>query len=307
MYTSSAYGRYSFAWCGYLLRLAHKKKALDLDDLPVMDHYVRSKDLSKKWSEKEHPKKLWKELIIEYKWPFAIQWFLTLIQAFGNFAPQFVNFHILRILEDRVTGQPVSREAWIWIAVLTITSIGNAWLESWLFWVSWAELAIPVRAQLSALVFQKSLRRKDIKGATKTTIDEDETGGGISEVAMGADSAAKDKPELPPDDEEEETTQGKQVTVNLIGVDAKRIADFCSFNYYFPGSLFKLIVSFVFLISIIGWKALLAGFAAMALTLPVNIHFSKKYSSAQDRLMKVRDVKMGVVTEALQGKTNGVM
>jgi hypothetical protein len=40
----------------------------------------------------------------------------------------------------------------------------------------------------------------------------------------------------------------------------------------------------------------------MSLTIPVNIYFSRRYSAAQDRLMKVRDVKMGVVTEALQGK-----
>ena len=35
--------------------------------------------------------------------------------------------------------------------------------------------------------------------------------------------------------------------------------------------------------------------------MPINIYFSKRYSAAQDRLMKVRDSKMGVVTEALQG------
>ena len=61
-------------------------------------------------------------------------------------------------------------------------------------------------------------------------------------------------------------------------------------------------VSFAFLLSIIGWKALLAGFLAFFLTVPLNIIFSKRYAAAQDRLMKVRDAKMGVVTEALQGK-----
>ena len=53
--------------------------------------------------------------------------------------------------------------------------------------------------------------------------------------------------------------------------------------------------------AIIGWKALLAGFLAMSLTIPLNIFCSKRYAAAQDRLMKVRDTKMGVVTEALQG------
>lgn len=297
MYTVSALSRYSFSWIAPLLQLAHKKKNLNLEDLPKMDHYTRSKDLSDSWAKKKHPRTLWLEVAIAHKWQFIIQWTLTLLQAFGNFAPQFVNFHLLKILEKRVSGYPVTKEAWIWVVVLTIATIGGSWIEAWLFWISWSQLAIPIRAQLAALVFEKSLRRKDVKGATKTKTDAN-AGPDVSEIAMG-DSTAKDKPEVP--EEEEADGKSKQSTVNLIGVDAKRVADFCSFNYYFPGSLFKLVVSFVFLISIIGWKALLAGFAAMSITIPVNIYFSKRYSNAQDRLMKVRDVKMAVVTEALQG------
>ncbi|KAH8596791.1 putative ABC bile acid transporter [Bisporella sp. PMI_857] len=300
MYTASALSRYSFSWVAHLLALANKKRRLELEDLTKMDHYTRSKDLSQSWTAKERPRKLWIEVLIAHKWPFIIQWFLTLIQAFGNFAPQFVNFHLLKILEGRIPGQPINKEAWIWVVVLTVATIGASWIESWLFWISWSEVAIPIRAQLSALIFQKALRRKDVKGATKSKKANAE-GPDVSETAMG-DSSAQDKPELPPEDGEEEADpKTKQSTVNLIGVDAKRISDFCSFNYFFPGSLFKLIVSFTFLLSIIGWRALIAGFCAMALTIPVNIYFSKRYANAQDRLMKVRDVKMGVVTEALQG------
>jgi hypothetical protein len=139
------------------------------------------------------------------------------------------------------------------------------------------------------------MRRKDVKGASKSTKKEAE------EVPNVSGDAAADKPEIKEEDETD--PKGKQSTVNLIGVDTKRVSDFASFNNYFPGSLFKLIVSFTFLVSIIGWKALFAGFLAMSLTIPLNIYFSKRYSAAQDRLMKVRDVKMGVVTEALQGKS----
>jgi hypothetical protein len=226
-----------------------------------------------------------------------IQWFLTLLQAFGNFAPQFVIYHLLKILEARVLGQPISPEAWIWVTVLTITTLGASWIEAWLFWISWSELAIPVRSQLSALIFQKAMRRKDVKGASKsqrkrTADSPDSAGAGTSDPT----------PTDEQDEQEEGDPKGKQSTVNLIGVDTKRVSDFFSFNNYFPGSLFKLLVSIGFLLGIIGWKALLAGFCAFSLTMPINIFFSKRYSAAQDRLMKVRDSKMGVVTEALQGK-----
>ena len=297
MYTVSALSRYSFTWVAPLLRLAHRSQRLELTDLPKMDHYTRSKDLSQSWASQKRPRVLWKEIILAHKWPFIIQWSLTLLQAFGNFAPQFVNFHLLQLLEEKSPGFPVSKEAWIWVVVLSISTIGSSWIESWLFWMSSSELMIPIRAQLSALIFEKALRRKDVKDATNTKREEG-VSSDVSEIAM-SDSSAKDKPEFP--EEEEENGKSKQSTVNLIGVDAKRISDFCTVNYYFPGSVFKLIVSFVFLIGIIGWKALLSGFAAMAVTIPINIYFSKRYSDAQDRLMKVRDVKTGVVTEALQG------
>jgi hypothetical protein len=166
------------------------------------------------------------------------------------------------------------------------------------FRISWSEVAIPIRSQVSALIFQKAMRRKDVKGASKSNKKES------ADVPNLATDATTDKAEV--DEEDEDDPKGKQSTVNLIGVDTKRVSDFASFNNYFPGSVFKLIVSFAFLISIIGWKALLTGFLAMSLTIPVNIYFSRRYSAAQDRLMKVRDVKMGVVTEALQGKKFGM-
>ncbi|EKD21812.1 ABC transporter [Drepanopeziza brunnea f. sp. 'multigermtubi' MB_m1] len=291
MQTVSAFDRYTFTWVEHLLRLSRQNNRIELVDLPKMDSNTRSQDLSESWAEKPHPKKLWVEIFLDHSRSFRNQWCLTLIQAFGNFAPQFVTYHLLKILEKRVSGDTVSPEAWIWVVVLTITTIGASWIESWLYWVSWSELAIPIRAQLSALIFQKAMRRKDVKGAAKAS---------KKKVPAGPDTAsvAGNKPEL---NDEEGENKGKQSTVNLIGVDTKRVSDFCSFNNYLPGSLFKLIVSFAFLLSIIGWKALVAGFLAMSLTIPLNIFCSKRYSAAQDRLMKVRDVKMGVVTEALQG------
>ncbi|KAF7956233.1 hypothetical protein EAE96_005153 [Botrytis aclada] len=293
MYSVSALDRYTFSWVGDLLALASSRQRLELQDLPKMDHHTRSQDLSEAWEERKHTRALWIEIFLAHKSPFIIQWILTVFQAFGNFAPQFVTFQILKMLERRQPGDEVPFGAWIWVATLFLVTLAAAWIESWMFWISWAELAIPIRSQLSAQIFQKAMRRKDVKGAArsekKSTATSEET----------QESVTQDKSEE--EEEKDSDPKGKQSTVNLIGVDAKRVSDFCSFNNYFPGSLFKLVVSFSFLISIIGWKSLLAGILAMSLTVPINIYFSKRYSAAQDRLMKVRDVKMAVVTEALQG------
>lgn len=60
-------------------------------------------------------------------------------------------------------------------------------------------------------------------------------------------------------------------------------------------------IAVIFLVKLIGWESLLAGIAVFVVLLPINIYASKQYSDAQDELMKVRDQKMAVVTEALQG------
>ena len=69
----------------------------------------------------------------------------------------------------------------------------------------------------------------------------------------------------------------------------------------YPETVTELAVSVIFLLNIIGWQSLLAGLAVLVVLLPVNIYVSKHYSNAQDDLMKVRDQKMVVLTEALQG------
>jgi hypothetical protein len=107
MFTVSALGRYNFTWVAPLLAMSRKKNRLELEDLPIMDHRTRSKDLSEAWASKEHKRALWIEVFLAHKGSFMAQWFLTLLQAFGNFAPQFVIFHILKILEKRTRGRPV--------------------------------------------------------------------------------------------------------------------------------------------------------------------------------------------------------
>lgn len=228
----SALDRYSFAWCFPLLILATKKGSLDQDDLPRPDDATRAKSLVKRWlenwTESSSTRKLWVNLALQHKWPLSLQWFLTLVQSFGNVAPQFVLLHLLRLLERRQSGKSVSSEAWIWVLGLLASTFLPVILENWLFWVSQAEITMPVRAELSSLIFQKALRRKDVKGAVN--LDKDSEGKGKTIKASGKPSTSGDL------EAEEKSKEGKgedaltkQSTVNLIGVDARRVGDFCEF------------------------------------------------------------------------------
>lgn len=306
MYTSTALDRFTWGWPAYLLKMASKRNQLDLDDLPRPDHFTRAAELSADWKKRDSKRQLWLAIILAHKMALAKQWFLTLITSFLNFGPQWVILQLLRILENRGGQENFSLSVYMWVLWLGIVIVAQAWIESHVFWLSFAELAIPVRGQVSALIFEKSMRKKDVKGSGRSSNKKaTETPEGSEPVISGTvpESTATDRPEVPEvvEDEAEALKKSKQAVVNLIGVDAKRVSDFMSFQNLFPGSLFKLIVSLAFLVSLLGWKALLAGFSTMVAIMPVNIYFSKRYAAAQDQLMKVRDEKLGVVNEALQG------
>ncbi|KAK8136839.1 hypothetical protein PG984_004779 [Apiospora sp. TS-2023a] len=298
-YTNSAWARFNWSWPANVLQHAAKKKSLDLADLPRPDHFTRAKETTADWESRGFTGPLWQSIILAHKWMFALQWFATLVTSFLNFAPQWCVLQLLRILERRTNREPLGYDAWIWVIWIAVAIIAQSWVESQVFWMSWAELCVPIRAQLSSLIFKKSMRRKDTKGAgKKKTQDASATEPTIA--GPSGESTATDKPDTE-ETEEDQLKKSKQSTVNLIGVDAKRVSDFASFNFYFPGSVFKLIVSLVFLLDLLGWQALVAGFSTMLAIMPINAFFSKRYSAAQDKLMKVRDEKMEVVSEALQG------
>lgn len=303
MYTVPALSRFTWSWPHDILRTARKKKNLDMVDLTRPDHDRRAVAVSDSWKRNDYKHRLWVSLVLAHKKPLALQWILTLATSLLNFGPQWVILQLLRILESRHAGQRLGPEVWIWTIWLGLVIIAQSWTESYVFWLSWAQLAIPIRAQLSALIFEKAMRKKDVKGtgksSNKPTVEQS------AEPTVAGTTTGSTAPEEPVVEEEadadEQVKKSKQGTVNLIGVDGKRVSDFSSYQNLFPGSLFRLIVSLAFLLSLLGWLPLLAGFSAMLAIMPVNVYFSKKYAAAQDRLMKVRDEKLEVVTEALQG------
>ena len=145
-----------------------------------------------------------------------------------------------------------------------------------------ARLGAVLRSGLSALIVTKATRRKDVKGVARNKSTTASSTPGTSKVSLDGDSEA----------DEENMQKGRQAQINLIGIDTKRVSDFATFWYLFPETIVRLFVSVWFLVTLIGWAALLAGFAVFVLVLPLNIYTSKAYSKAQGDLMTLRDNKM---------------
>ena len=306
-FTVSALSRYTFTWGGEILRYARTNKGLDLTDLPKLDHHSRSEILQKEFLSRKQKNRLWKSVLSAHAPALIQQWILTILQSFAQFGPQFAMYKLLQLLEQRSEGASVARVAWAWVVGLGVSMLISSWIEAWLFWLVWSTLGIPIRAELSALIFSKSMRRKDVKGVGKAKGMASNNANGDGAVIVNDASGVKgeDTVQKPAEDDKVEDDEGlqksRQSTINLVGVDAKRIADMTAYSYFYPGVAAKLVASMWFLTSLIGWQSLLAGLAVSALSTPLNIYTSRAYNSAQGDLMKYRDQKMVVVTEALQG------
>lgn len=301
-YTSSILERYSFTWAGPTLTFARQNKGLDLEELPNISNYSTSNELQQKYNSSKKRNRLWKALGYQFRWQFLQQIALTVIVGVCQFVPQLAMYNLLKILQVRSKGEPVAGEAWLWVFGLGASMIVSSLVDSWILWIIWADLGVAIRSLLSILVFMKATRRKDVKGVSnaksKTALD---VRGNLEPAGTKDEATTPGKGKKAKDDEDEEEQKSRQSTINLVGVDAKRISDFCSYVYLFPSIAVQLTVSMWFLFNLIGWRPLLAGLFSLSLSFPVNVYISKKYNSAQGDLMKVRDQKMAVVTEALQG------
>jgi ABC-type multidrug transport system fused ATPase/permease subunit len=299
-FSSSAWSRNTWAWTLPLLALARTRK-LEHSDLPFLHHEARSATLVKNFYEQKASRTLFWKLTYSVSPGLIRQQVYTFLDSFFNFAPQLALFQLLRLFEERDEGIPIGTRGIVWVAAFGLLQLAEGYIFARSWWYGEACVYVPLRVQIGALVFAKSMRKKDVKGTTKKT-DEDDT-----------NKKVKDDPDAPPkaadleavpekeEDESELMRKSRQGVVNLIGTDAQRIGMLGLFNNLLSGSVIKLSVALYFLQALVGWQAMLVGIAVNLSFLPLNIYFSKRYTALQDVLMQARDKKLAVVNEALTG------
>ncbi|PYI36068.1 P-loop containing nucleoside triphosphate hydrolase protein [Aspergillus indologenus CBS 114.80] len=292
--SGSALSRYSFAWASGLLNYTAKNRTLALTDLPKLRAQTRAESLHPRFEQAKQSRKTW-QAIVRAHWPAILSTLLlTLLVGLLSIGPQLALLNILQALEGRGSGNWDPLRAVSWIVGLGSLMIISSLFEAWLLWVVCAKLFIPIYAEISALVFAKSMRRKDVKNVQKS---KEKTNG---EATTGNGSGTKEEEEEELDDEAS-VKKTRQSIINLAAVDGRRITQFTTFAYLIPSSIFKLILGCGFLIKILGWRSALSGIAVAVLVTPLNSFAAKRYTGAQVKLMKMRDQKLAIVTEVLQG------
>jgi ABC-type multidrug transport system fused ATPase/permease subunit len=284
----SLLSRFTFSWANGLLNYAVKHNTMDLEDIPKLTASRRADFLRKKFEIARQNRKLWIAIVVAHLGPLIAQTMLSLAICFLSFGPQVALFQILRTLEMRGTPDWNARASYIWVVALGGLLFLASSVDAWLFWIVNSRTGVPIYSQLSAVIFAKAMRRKDVKHTKK------------SKTPVESDNSSKGSADADEDDEDA-LKKSRQSIINHVAVDARRVSDFASYNYIIPQAIFRIIIGAVFLVQILGWRSAFAGLSVSLLVTPLNIYAAKKYSNAQDRLMKFRDQKLAIVTEVLQG------
>ena len=241
IYAASVLGKYTFSWAERMLTFAGKNKKLELTDLPILPGWLRAQNLESDYLSGKQYRKLWAQIFWKFRWSFVKQTALTTCIGVVQFGPQFALLHVLRLLERRQEGVGVATEAYLWVAGLGLSMLVVTVIESWLYWLVWSEIGIPIKNLLSTLIFSKATRRKNVQDAPKAktkkvaVLDGADAQAAVLEgadaeaaiVAIGETSPNTDDPATTikekektdgKEDEEEDTQKTRQSTINLVAV-----------------------------------------------------------------------------------------
>ena len=279
-----------------MLGFARLKGRLDLEDLPLLQFSSCSESLQNHFQSVlvNYDLPLWKTIFVAHRSTFLHQYTLSMLQSVAQVAPQLAMYSLLKVLETRRPQVSAGAAGFPRAIALGSSMIMSAWIETQSLWMIWSRLMIPIRSELSALIFVKAMRRKDVKGLPTD-------GSVLTGMSDSRRSSASGKLSNH-DIEISDSSQCLQPsTINLVGVDTKRIIDFVSASHLIPSSILKLIISTALLYTLIGWESVLAGLAVFLIVTPLNLYFSTLMNKVQSQIMRTRDEKMAVIEEALQG------
>ncbi|PWN47828.1 putative YBT1 [Violaceomyces palustris] len=155
-------------------------------------------------------------------------------------------------------------------------------------------ICIRLRAILITEIVTKSLRRKDSGGAKDKKLEGGEEEEGAEDHDADDDNDKKQGGEKGDD---VRATDGQ--VVNLISVDVFKVSEICAYlHYLFPKTPITITLCVVYLVSLLGWSAVL-GFAIFIISVPLQVFASSWFVKLQKQLLETTDQRLNLATEVL--------
>ncbi|GAA5904673.1 uncharacterized protein JCM6883_003864 [Sporobolomyces salmoneus] len=290
------------------LEAANKNESVNEKDLPVLpsqDRAVNQWEMIKgsKHYMENAPKGmnplLWRILVVNkrlFLWQAALAAMNSVLYYLPAFFLQRIVYFLelreqITIPEDPNTEYTSSSWGYLFCAGLLVSAVGEALVAGQLWFVSNSMLSTRIRVQLNTLVFDKTLKRKDVSGVSNASSSSETEAGEESSTSGGGSD----------ENEEEDPEKGfgsKSSVLALFSIDVDRVADFAVWCFSLIDAPLELIIGTIFLYSLLGYASLI-GISIAVLFLPLNHYTSKGFATTQDKLMSTRDRRVGLMQEVL--------
>lgn len=279
-------------WCYGMIRDS-QNKTLDMEDVLDLieeDHVYRFIRRGRKL-----PGKLsfFTRVTLTLYRPIFLNIFYGCTATLLKLTPTIFIQKILQFLESRNVPKGV---AWLYVVCLGIAyflsdvTINQAFYQG-------RKLSVGVRAMIMGSVYEKAIFHRVSKETRRKKTSEEEESNEDSNSESNTDSTAvEEDDELKGADEFDSSNTG--AVINLMSVDAFKIADFASYLHDFFTTPLIVFLSIGFLYRVIGWSAFVAVVATLA-CLPINVFLAKKLNTIQEKLMAVTDRRIEKTSEIL--------
>ncbi|WVW80972.1 hypothetical protein I302_102963 [Kwoniella bestiolae CBS 10118] len=267
------YSWLSFNWVNKFI-LEGASKELEPEDLPKLSLTQQTSVVFDRFRQLQ-TSSLLKKIFLANKLDLGLDAGLTLLAVVFNYAGPYFLKKILDGLDNK--SPKAMSQAYIFAFLAFLASTLKALVDLLHLWHG-RRATVRIKAELTAAIYDKALRRKDASGVVAAKEDENkDKEGGKVEKKSNADS-------------------GK--VVNLMAGDTNRIGNTVSGGYYIYGAPFEIIVASVFLYNILGWSAF-AGVVVLVVATPLNSFVSKRSVKITQELLKARDKRIGVMNELI--------
>ncbi|KAF9582884.1 hypothetical protein BGW38_010626 [Lunasporangiospora selenospora] len=259
-----------FRWISYNwmndLMWEGSEHPLELEDLPSLTDQMRARPMYRIFArtrEYVHGKLqsslLWR-IYITNKRDLWINFAFGAISSITSFGVPYFLQKLLVYIEDPEKQGPQELAYLYVFGMLVSDMIKSITFGQNLYYGR--RMDIRLRAMLSAEVYAKALRRKDMTGIISSA----STAQG-SRRGMRSDTG---------------------MITNLMAVDANRVSSLTSSLFFLYTCPFEIIIATVMLYNVLGLSAFV-GIGVMLLTFPAHHFAAKKYAKIQEQLMETRD------------------
>ena len=299
-----------FTWATPVLKLGAKLETFTQEDVPDL---AEKDQAPRQWRRIKSQKAsappgvnnlLWR-VLLENRFVFGWQCILAVITAVIYYLPAFFLHALVGFLEE---GPHTSlRVGYAYTLGLFAALLLDAVVQGQLWFLSNTMLSTRIRTQLNALVFEKTLKRKDIAGLSGAGAAEGDEAPANSSAANGhakPDAKKKKKKEKKKGglfglgDAGKDGFTSRTAVMNVFSIDTDRVADFSVWSFSMIDAPVEVIVGMIFLYQLIGWSAFV-GISVAVLFLPLNHVTSSQFAKVQDRLMSARDRRVSMTNEVL--------